>query len=180
MSIAVTCPTCQARFEITDDFAELPIRCHRCGDTFERNGKPAAALAAGIQAGTATKAGSAQKHIEDEPVPFTRPASPRSPFPVTPLLIVALGILLLLFIMSAGFNVWFVVHPDDPFRGAAEARRAADQAQQMQIQAERAAEQALVVQQQAQQREALLQRKVDDLRRKVDALKEQLEEAKRK
>jgi hypothetical protein len=34
MSIAVLCPQCLVRFEIPDDLADQPVRCHQCMHIF--------------------------------------------------------------------------------------------------------------------------------------------------
>jgi hypothetical protein len=116
---------------------------------------------------------------DDEPLP--RHMQARARFPVSPLLIVAVGLLLFLLVLSAGFNVWFFVNPEVHGNRDLDARRAADVARQQQkMQAEDAAQRALVVQQEFQRKQAVLQRDIEDLTRHLEAAKEQLEDAKRK
>jgi predicted Zn finger-like uncharacterized protein len=177
MSITTTCPQCQSRLEITDDLADQPIRCQRCLHTFERNGKQ---HADGIQPGQPPKTSSPKRVPDDEPEPMPTPRRPtaRPVFPWSPILIVALGILLFLFVVSAGFNVWFITNPDRRF-GAREAELQ-DMARQQAIQAEMAAQQARLMAEEAQRKEAAMQRQVEDLQRQLQAAREEVDGAKKK
>jgi predicted Zn finger-like uncharacterized protein len=181
MSLTVTCPKCHAAFDVPNDLAEQPVRCHRCEHVFRPGEAHTEPLATAIQPGLALPLATPKKTVEEpEERPFRRPASPRAPFPWPSILIVTVGLLLLLLVMSGGFNLWFLTHADDPFRNAAAAREAAELARQQAVQAERAAAQAEAVRQEAQRKEAALQRRVDELTRQVEALKGELDEARRK
>ena len=152
MSIAIQCPRCQATFGITDDRPDEPITCPKCLNVFRQG------PSAGIQAGLPRP----RESDDDEP-PRSRPhPSPRAPFPTVPLLIVACGLLFLLLVLSAGFNVWIAVNPDvrlQQEQAVAEQQADVARVQALQVQAENARAQ------RAEQQEARLKRDLDDLAR---------------
>ena len=82
MSIAVTCPECQSRFDLPDDLADQPIRCHRCDHTFDSPLSPGGRGAGGegdAREGITVKAVPKKKPVEDEPPPRPyRANNPRS------------------------------------------------------------------------------------------------------
>jgi len=104
----------------------------------------------------------------------------RRPFPMSPLLIVVIGILLVLLFISGGFNIWVISNPDHPFRQAEVARAKEDMIRQQQIMVQQGEERARAMQMEFQQKLGTLQRKNDELVAQVEALKEQVEDAKRK
>lgn len=154
MSIAVTCPQCQASIDVSDDSADVPIRCQRCAHTFERH-------AHAIQSGPPPRA--------ETPRPQKRPTFA---FPLVPMLVVVCGILLLLLILSGGLNVWLVSGPEGRgHRAIEEARRAEEQARMLQMQVEQARQ----MQVHAEKKQAELQQRIDELQRQNDALRDQLD-----
>jgi predicted Zn finger-like uncharacterized protein len=156
MGITIACPKCQARFEITKDLADQPIRCHRCEHTFRRG--DANLHADAIQVGTGRKGAPAA--VEDEPMPPSRPhATARPPFPTVPLLILLCGFLFLLLALSGGFNFWMIGHADMRFDNEAIALR---------MQLDQANQRAIAAEQAAQVQEAKAKREIDDLKKKLD------------
>ena len=153
MSIAVSCPRCQATFGITDDLANGAVCCPKCANVFSRG------PSAGILAGSPRASKPASDQEDDEPIPSRPHASPRVPFPTAPLLILVCGILFLLLALSAGFNIWIIANPDLRFDREQQAVIAEQQAQAMRMQAVQEAECAAANQQRAQQDEAKLKRK---------------------
>ena len=174
MSIAVTCPKCRGKFELPRHPGERPIRCPLGGHFLQVPSHDSSDT--GIQIGNSLQG----VPVEDPDKPPHRPAPPRSPFPVQPLVIVLLGVLLLLLALSGSFNLWFLANPRGHFHGAEEARRAEELARQQAEQAKIAAQQAQFLEQQAKQREATLQQRVRELERQVEGLKMELDEAKGK
>jgi hypothetical protein len=158
MSVAVTCPECQERYEVPDEAAEQMIRCRRCQCPIEA--KRHAPASEGIQAKPAPVLGSASRQREDDDNPQPdrprRHAKPRSPFPWTALLVVVIGLLFLLLVFSIGFNVWFIANPEKHFL-INEARRAEQIAIQQRMEAERAAAMALQDEQRARENQAKAQ-----------------------
>ena len=175
MSIAVTCPQCQARFDVPDDLADQPIQCHQCLQVFERGSRKAASI--GIQAGPA-RVVPAPASLPDESAP-SRPLhhpEPRSPFPVVPLMVVLIGLLFFLLVASVGFNVWITVTPDNRFRIDNRLQQAQADAQQQRAAAFQAKAQGDA---DLARLETLKKKEIDDLRKEIRALHEQLEEARR-
>ena len=66
----------------------------------------------GIQPGPPPAKSAPKKREADEPL---RHPTPRSPFPLTAVLVVAIGILVLLLVFSVGFNVWFIMRSEHRF-----------------------------------------------------------------
>src|SRR5260370_27682987 len=134
MSVAVTCPECQERYEVPDAAAEQLIRSRRCECPIEA--KRQAPASEGIQAKPAPVLGSASRQREEDENPQSdRPRphpKPRSPFPWTALLVVVIGLLFLLLVFSVGFNVWFIMNPEKHLR-IDEARRAEQMAIQQRM-----------------------------------------------
>ncbi|HZZ82379.1 MAG TPA: hypothetical protein VFE62_28025 [Gemmataceae bacterium] len=153
MAISVACPKCQAHLEITDDLVDQPIRCHRCENIFRRGDD--AAHANGIQVGTARR-GPAGQPREDEPPPSRPHATARAPFPMVPLLVLVCGLLVLLLVLSGGFNFWLIAHPDIAFNR--------DEVRMLQAQAAEANERAA----QARQQEEQARREAAELKRRLD------------
>jgi len=178
MSVMLTCPECRTKIEITDDLLDQPVRCHRCLHIFERTAREQLAL--GVQAGAPTKAPEKATPREEERPEPRRPSEPHSPFPIMPILIVALGVVFLMLVCSLGFNIWFVWNPEGRFRPIEEARKAEERARQQQIIAEQEAQRAAAMQAEGQRRAANLQREIEALQRQLEATREQLEEARRK
>jgi hypothetical protein len=158
MSVAVTCPECQERYEVPDEAAQQLIRCRRCQCPIEA--KRHAPASEAIQAKPEPVLGSASRLLEDDDNPQPdRPRphpKPRSPFPWTALLVVVIGMLLLLLVFSVGFNVWFIVNPDRHLR-IEEARRAEQVAIQQRMEAERAAAMAQQEEKRARENQAKAQ-----------------------
>ncbi|MSQ95736.1 MAG: hypothetical protein EXR98_14440 [Gemmataceae bacterium] len=177
MTIAATCPQCEERIDAPDDGE--PIRCPRCDCLFPLKRRDT--YAEGIQAMPApiVAAGPCEKAptLEDQPPP--RHGTPRSPFPVAPMLIVVIGILFFLLVFSVGFNIWFVMQPDRGIFNNA-ARAAEQQAIQQRMIAEQAAQQALMAQQEAQRQQAVQQAEMQALQRQLMEVRTELEVAKRK
>src|SRR6516164_9603835 len=102
MSVAVTCPECQERYQVTDEAAQQPIRCRRCQCPIEA--KRHAPASEGIQAKPAPVLGSASRQREDDDDPQLDRShphpKPRSPFPWTALLVVVIGLLFPLLVFS--------------------------------------------------------------------------------
>jgi hypothetical protein len=112
---------------------------------------------------------------DDDPLP--RPPQARAPFPMSPFLIVVIGILVFLLFLSGGFNIYILTNPNDPFREAEEARRREAQERQQQMMVQQDA-QTRRMQQEFQQKLADLQRKNEELTRQLEAAKEQADDAK--
>jgi uncharacterized protein HemX len=127
----------------------------------------------GFQPGPAPVRTSAPRQQDEEPPPHP---TPRSPFPLTGALIVALGLLFLLLVLSAGFNVSFILNPNGGFR-MRDRQLAEQEAIRQKMQAEQAAAQVQL--EQAQRQEAELRRRFEEVRRELERTKEQLDEAKR-
>lgn len=166
MSIAVTCPQCRTDFEVPPDLADQPVRCHRCGNTFQA--KAGLERADGIRVGTAPKPANKTSDADDADAdrPTPRPM-PRSAFPWGPIAIVIIGLLSLLLVFSAGLNVWvFLHHNDNRMQEVMNAERAAVE-QRMQ------AEQARLL----AMREQDVHEQVVRLRRELAEARKNLEEA---
>ncbi len=172
MPIAVVCPKCGAGFEIPKDLADQPVRCMRCEHTFVRGDDES--LAVGIQA-----AGAAASGKKPEPASPTAPSPPRptarSPFPAVPLLICLLGLLFFLLILSGGFNVWFVLHPEDPWRRGVAAEQEAQRALAAEARAQAEAANARAAQAEAERVRKQLQQQIDDLKQALDNAKKEAE-----
>jgi hypothetical protein len=169
MSMTATCPQCQARIEVPGDLAEQPIQCHRCMTVFER-GKAVASAA--IQVGPAPPA--APPSGATEPAPSSPHREARAPFPLIPLFVLLLGILLFLLVASIGFNVYMVVVPDQGFRVNDRAVQAEARERQQRLMAEQAMQAAEANRKQADLNQARLQKQLEDLRRERDEALEKL------
>ena len=175
MSVAAVCPECQARIELPSEVADLPIRCLRCQQPFERD------LSAGIQTkATPIAAATRKKDAAEEPPLSPRRPTARSPFPMTSVLVVVLGLMFFLFVFSVGFNVWFLLTPENRFRRAEEAMRAEQAAQIARQQAEQAAENARALQLEQARQHEIAQQRLIELQDELKMAKDQLEEANRK
>jgi len=174
MPTLVTCPECHERFDSEDEAADQ--RCPKCAHVFQS--KPRAPYTEGIQAKSAP-AGPVAKATtpawdEEDDKPLGRPPTPRAPFPWTALLILLLGLLFFALVFSAGFNIWFLMRPDnDFFRGNA-IRVQEQQAIERQRQAEMAAEQARQAQQAQQEEARRLEVALERERERVRQLEQQL------
>jgi len=176
MALLVSCPNCQARFDIADDLADQPVRCHQCMHVFERVG--ARSPSVGIQARPPSAVTMAQEDRIPEQARRRMP-SPRPAFPWYALYLVVIGLLFFLLVVSVGFNVWIVFNADNRFRREEEVRDLQQQAQAQRMRAEAAAEMARQQQIQATQKSASLQRQNEELKRQVDILRGQLEDVRR-
>jgi uncharacterized paraquat-inducible protein A len=165
MSIVVTCPQCQARIAVPGDLADQPVQCHRCMTVFER-GKELASAA--IQAGPAPTAVPLSRPLAPEPSAALPHREARAPFPLVPLFVLLLGILVFLLIASIGFNVYMMVIPDQGFRVNQQVRQAEMVAQQQRAMAVQAMQDAEANRKQADLNQARLQKQLEDLRRERD------------
>jgi Zn-finger nucleic acid-binding protein len=180
MSAAVTCPECQERFESADEGATDTTRCPRCRHLFSRQGRDE--FAEGIQTSpvaVASPVGTKQTP-EPEEAPARHHGTPRSPFPLTPILILLIGVLFFLLVFSISFNVWLVMNGEHRLFGVNAAARAEQQAVQQRILAEQAAQQAQAQQQEAQRKEAVQRRELEQLQQQLNAVRQELEDARRR
>ena len=99
MPTTAVCPQCQTRFEAPSDLADQPVRCSRCMHTFRW-----AEAANAIQAGLPRAAGA--DDYDPHPAPSPRHPTARPAFPLVPILVLAIGLLILLLAISVGFNLW--------------------------------------------------------------------------
>ena len=177
MTIAATCPQCEERIDAPDDGE--PIRCPRCDCLFPLKRRDA--HADGIQAMPAPviAAGPREKALprHDEPPPHH--GTPRSPFPVTPILVVTIGILFFLLIFSVGFNIWLVAQPERGIFNNA-VRQAEAQAVQQRIIAEQAAQQARMLQQAAELKLAAEQAELNRVQEQLRQVQRELEQKPRR
>ncbi len=176
MPSTVVCPNCRARFEIASDLAaDAPIRCKKCVHTFLRGD----ADSAGIQAGPAplTVTPSSDDDRRDEaPRPPRRPTA-RPPISMVSFLWIALGVVLLLLVISLGFNVWVMIgHPDrrNRFEDEMRAERAAMAAREM---AEQARQNAAQMELEAKIKVEELRKQQEELARQLKRTEDQMEEA---
>lgn len=175
MTIAATCPKCDERIDAPDDGE--PVRCPRCDCLFPLNRK--GGYAEGIQTMPAPVViAPRQKTLEPGDDPPPRHGTPRSPFPVSPILVLLIGLLFFLLVFSVGFNIWFVAQPERGFFMGA-ARAAEQQAIQQRMIAEQAAQQALAAQQEAERRQALQRAELQALQQQLDAARAELAEWRR-
>lgn len=144
MQTLITCPECHERFDADDSAADQV--CPKCAHTFQPQAK--APYTESIQSKPAEVTGKiARERDKEDDRPIERPRSPRSPFPWTALLILLVGLLFFALVFSAGFNIWVIARPDDPFfrnnvalQQAVERQRLAEIQAEQARQAERAAE----------------------------------------
>lgn len=99
MLTTAVCPQCQTRFEVPRDLADQPVRCSRCLHTF-RWAEAANAIQAGLPRVTASD------DYDPHPAPSPRHPTARPAFPLVPILVLAIGLLILLLAISVGFNLW--------------------------------------------------------------------------
>ena len=167
MSVVVTCPQCQAGFEIPGDLADQPVRCHRCAHTFQANGVPA--HLDGIRVGASATLPRRQiDEVDHEPMPSPRRPTARAPFPWGPIAVITIGILFFLLSLSAGFNFYYLSDPDGPHRNLEEARQAERVAVERRLQAEKLAALALQQEVEAKARMDRLLRELEEARKPIE------------
>ncbi len=178
MAIAVVCPKCGANFEITRDLKDQPVRCMRCELTFTPG--EADPLAVGIQT-TPVATPPAKKYEQVlPPAPSPPRATARTPFPAVPLLVCVVGMLFFLLVGSGGFNVWFLTHPDHPWRRRVDVEQANQRAAMAEARAQAEAAAATAAQAETQRLRKQLQDQIDELKQTLDATRKELDEARRK
>ncbi len=173
MAITVVCPKCGASFEITRDLRDQPVRCMRCEHTFTPG--EADPLAVGIQT-TPIVTPPAKKYEQVlPPAPSPPRATARTPFPAVPLLVCVVGMLFFLLVGSGGFNVWFLTHPDDPWRRRVDVEQANQRAAMAEARAQAEAAAAAAAQAETQRVRKQLQDQIDDLKQALEAAKKEAE-----
>ncbi len=169
MAIAVFCPKCETRIEITKDLADQPVHCGRCGSTFVPGA--ADALDVGIQA-KPTPASPANKLASIlSPEPSQPRATARSPFPAVPLLVCVVGMLFFLLVGSGGFNVWLLMNPNDPWRRQVNVEQANQRAAAAEARAQAEAAAARAAEAETLRVRKQMQDQVDDLKQAINAAK---------
>lgn len=108
MSVTVTCPECNDRYEVADAAAEEMVRCRRCQCPIEPNRREPLSNAIKTKPSAVL---TSTKHEDDER--YGDEARPRAPFPWVALLVIAIGLLFFLLAFSVGFNIWFISQPEN-------------------------------------------------------------------
>ena len=178
MPIAVVCPKCGGSFEITRDLGDQPVRCGRCEHTFTPG--DADPLAVGIQAKSMPTTTKKPTEPDLPAMPSPPRATARTPFPAVPLLICVLGMLFFLLVLSGGFNAWFLMHPDDPWRRRVDADQAAQRAAAAEARAQAEAANARAAEAETNRLRKQLQDQIDDLKQALDNAKKELNDARKR